>query len=340
MSAPGGERQGPGQEPGAQTTATDAAIAQILSDPEFMSRRLSDDLAEVAALGREGATADPELAAEQLVAAVRAQADRLGFRSPVAAATAALRHVGELPLAERGAEGPIGPYHRGASQTVADGGVVREWITEDAGIELVFHRRAAEPNDTGVLLEAAVRVEPTGEVFLTSYGWATRAVRQPTFSFDGTASGYVEQMLADLRAAGESPAAFERAMLMAYGGGVATYRDGPLPSEVTEPAQREVLRLAVEHVQLLGRYIEDAVDLAERGGLSDWAVACVRRSAAESLFAGFLGSATFELIDSDALTEWDEAIAEAARGLPAAPRRALVPGGTPGSHEWWLAEGR
>lgn len=352
MSSPGGQWRE--WEPSGRqqaNPAVDQVLAELMSDPDHLSRQLSQDLAAVAALGRTGGNVAPDLEPAELVTAVRAQADQLGFDSPVAAAAAALRHVGELPIAERaesastGEDGQppngaaaVGPYHRSASMTVADGEVVREWIDEAGRIELIFHREAREPNDSGVLVEAAVRVEPSGELFLTSYGWPTRAVDRPVFSFGGTAAGYLQQLFVDLAAAAEEPRLFERAMSMAYGVTVAVNREGSLPAEVLEPAQREVLRLVVRQAALLGGYLDDAISLAEDGGLAEWMTACVRRSAAESLFAGFLGSASFELVNSEALEELESAIAETAGELPTAARRALVPVDTPPSHDWWLAE--
>ncbi|MGH3656214.1 MAG: hypothetical protein ACRDUA_06110 [Micromonosporaceae bacterium] len=316
----------------------DPVVEQLRTDPDAMSRRLAEDLAAVRQLGRGGATADPDLEPEELVSAVRAQAGALTFESPVAAATAALRHGAELPYQERGGDRPFRPYHASASLTVSDGEVVREWLGSDGGIELVFRREAREVNDTGVLLEATVRVAGSGPVSLTSYGWPTRAVDLPVYHFGGAAEGYLRQLADDLATAGQTPALFERAMLMGYGFAVAQALRGPVPDEIAQAAQQQVVRLVVERLPMLGHYLEQAVDLADLGGQGGWLAGCVRRSAAESLFANFLGGVTFDLVEVDLLGELQQAIAEAAEGVPAPHRSALVPAGTPAGHTWWLAD--
>ena len=328
-------------------------VAAVLADPGIIQRRLDADLAAVAALGRGEVRVDPGAAAEALVLAIRESAEKLGFASPVAAAVAAHQHVDELPLAEREVGEPIEAYHRSAGRTVAKGEVMRELVGPDGGLRLVFHRRVAEPNHTHLRLEATVAVDTEGGVTLTAHGWPSVVADQPVHSFGGTAEGYAEQLVADLRLAversgsdGEEPdelgrdgnprarAHFERAMLMAFGFAVAQNRDGYLSEERLMPFQDDVVRLVAQGAGQLAAYLETAFDLAEQGGQHGWTGACVRRSAVEGLFAGFLGSATFELIDIDVLTELHEAIDEAAEDLA---RPGTPPADLPRyNHDWWV----
>ncbi|HEX6076684.1 MAG TPA: hypothetical protein VFZ32_15650 [Micromonosporaceae bacterium] len=282
--------------------------------PDSVSERLADDLARVAALGRGGARVERGLAGDRLVEAVRAQADRLTFESPVAAATAVLRHVGELPYNERESDCPIACYHRSASATVTVGDLVGE------GLDLVFVRRGEEPNRTGIRLEAVVRVAPSGVPHLVSYGWPTCTAGPPILNFAGHAAGYWRQLLADLRTH-HSPAGFERAMLMAYGGRVASLREGTLPGLAR---QREVLGLVARRLRQLAGYLGRSIHLAERGDPAGWTAASVRRAALESLFAGLLGSVAFDLVNADALAHLDRAIIDTGVSMPEPVRRSVA----------------
>lgn len=348
LEAPGGAEWEDGEDPAARFAEA------VLADPGIIQRRLDADLAEVAALDRGGVRVDPALEAEALVLAVRESADKLGFRTPVTAAVEANERVDELPLDERESARPIEAYHRSASLTVANGEVMRELVGPDSSLNLVFHRRVAEPNHTYLRLETTVGIDTGGGVRLVAHGWPTAVTDQPVHSFGGTAEGYAEQLVADLRVAvkdadsqteelealpgsGSDPLArahFERAMSMAFGFAVAQNRDGYLPEDRLMVFQDEVVTLVARSAGHLARYLETAFDLAEQGGLRGWTGACVRRSAVEGLFAGFLGSAAFELVDADVLTELHQVIDEAAEELakPGTPPADLPQY----NHDWWI----
>ncbi len=337
----------------------------LMPDREELSRRLASDLERVAAAGRARVPVDPSLAAEQLVEAVRATADRIGFATPVGAAVAVYGHAGDLPLQERATAGDeFVSYFASAGRTVAEGKLVRERVRHDAGFDLVFHRLGEEPNLTSLRLEAVVVVDRAGQAYLDAYGWPTVAVDESVVAYDGPAGGYVDQLLADLRAAVQPPTAtstagqpltaassaggaaavraggralFERGMLMALGSLAAQSRDGWLPQSRVAPAQDETLRLVAQAPALLSGYLDTAFQLAERGDPVSWTAGCLRRSAAEALFSGFLGSAAFEFVDSAALSALDDAL------RASAPDATLVtppPYGVPAGHGWWRPGGR
>ena len=339
---------GPEDEP---LDPAEVAAAELLANPEVIQRQLDADLAQVAEMGRGGVTVDPSLAVERLVLAIREQAEKLDFGSPVASALAAREHGEELPLGEWDPAAPIQAYHVSASRTVANGEVVRDHVGYDGDVNLVFHRRGAEPNDTTVRLEAVVSVGPDGAVRLSHYGWPTVAIEQPVHSFGGTADKYADQLVADLTEAvkrlgdapepdslaGVDPMArghFARAMLMAFGFAIAQHRDGYLPGDRLRELQDEVVPLVARGAVLLADYLEKAFDDGERGGLYGWTSACVRRSAVEALFAGFVGSAAFELIDAETLIELHQVIDDAAADLEQVGK---PPEGLPRyNHDWWF----
>lgn len=63
-------------------------------------------------LGRGGVRVDPAADVSELAAVVRAQADRLGFDSPIRAATLAKKRLRELRVTERVQGSGIAAYHR------------------------------------------------------------------------------------------------------------------------------------------------------------------------------------------------------------------------------------
>jgi hypothetical protein len=314
-----------------------------MPDREELSRRLATDLERVKAAGRGKVEVDPSLPAEQLVEAVRATARTIGFATPVGAAVAAHGHARDLPLAERAhPRDEFLGYFASAGRTVAEGKLVRERIRHDAGYDLVFHRLGEEPNLISLRLEAVVVVDRTGQAYLGSYGWPTAAVTEPVVAYDGPATGYVDQLLADFRAAGRPPggvedrALFERGMLMTLGSLAAQSRDGWLTPQQVAPVQDEALKLLARSPALLSDYLDLAYQLAQRGDPVSWTAGCLRRSAVEALFSGFLGSAAFEFVDAAALSALDDELRATARDLAAARTQVTPPPyGVPASHSWW-----
>lgn len=348
---PSGRQTTPATDPAPGDSSdlpAEAAVAALLADPDSVRQRLATDLAAVAATGRGEVRVDPSLPAEQLVLAVREQAHRLGFGSPTVAVVEAGEHADELPVSEREAAGTIEAYHHSAGRTVLNGEVVRELPRSD-GTSLVFHRQAAEPQFTSIRTEAVVGISSGGTAHLVGYGWPTVVTERPVHTFGGSPEGYAEQLVADLRRAAESGTAgnsltgdavdptarayFSRAMLMALGFVIAAHRDGQLPADRLVVYQHDVARLVATSAPLLVDYLEGAFDSAEQGGMIGWTTACVRRSGVEGLFAGFLGSASFELMDADVLIDLHRVIDAAAEALG---RVGKAPEGLPRSHDWWV----
>ncbi|MBA9006716.1 hypothetical protein [Thermomonospora cellulosilytica] len=288
------------------------------ADPGALSRRLDADVAEVRSLGREGARVDPAASPEETVAAVRAQAGRIGFRSPTEAAAASLRRLHELAVRERAAGPPITAYHAAATATIARGR-----FRGGADGRLVFHHDFAEPAGTTVTLEAAVRVDGDGALWLESFGWPAH-VPAPVYTFAGTERDRLAQAVADLR--GDGP--FDRAMLMVF----ATALPGP---PAADPDLRaELVDLVAGRRRDLAGYLVQTENQALAAPAHGRFGACLYRSALETLFEGYLGGAAFRLVDVDDVTELDDELRRVLADSDPPPKET-IPSGTPLHHWWW-----
>ena len=296
------------------------AAERLLADPQGLRDQLAADLAEVAALGRTGVRVDPAAEPRVVADVVRANADRLAFRSPVEAATLSLRRLRELPVAERGTGSPIGPYHAAASATVAHG----ELRSASRG-RLVFDRVGVEVAHTTVTLQAVVEVDPDGSAWLEAFGWPAEPDEAPIWVFSGAADEYLAQAESD--AASGMP--FDRVMAMVLGATVVGFD----PDGAREQRIRIAEAVAARRGELAA-YVADAETyaLAVRAH-GPWA-ACLYRSALEALFEGFLGGTAFSLIDMDEVEEIDEELRDAAPDVDPVPPGA-VPAGIPSHHWWW-----
>ncbi|MUN40410.1 hypothetical protein [Actinomadura litoris] len=284
-------------------------------DPAELSRRLGADVAEVEALGRTGARVDP--AAGDVPGQVRAQAARIGFESPVDAAAQSLRHIAELPAGERGSGSPIVPYHAAAGRTVAEGEVVAH-----SGGRVVFQRVAPVAAGVTVRLEAAVRVTADGDAWLDSFGWPLVETDAPVYAFNGSRAGYLAEAIAGLR--GDGP--FDQAMLMVFG--------TALGDDDDTARRKELAGLVAERPGRLAAYMSQAETYAESVRANGPYGACLYRSALESLFENYLGSATFSLVDQEDLDDLDEELREQIPEADALAPEAMPPG-TPVQHWWW-----
>ena len=286
-----------------------------------LRRRLAVDLAEVSALGRGEVHVDLAAEVSALVAEVRAQADRLGFDSPIRAATLAKKHLNELPAAERTPGSGIAAYHRAASRTLREGRVTAHHTSPTGEQLLTFHRAAEEAAGTTVTLEAQVRTEPDGTVWLDSFGWPTTPV--PVYTFTGGA--YFDQAVTDLA---DDTVPFDRAMLMLLASVLDT-APSPPDNEQRIAAAQQIARRR----QDLNGYLAQARNYAYAAFGREWFGACLYRSALEAVFENFLGSVAFSLVDMAEVDEVDRLLREL---LPEAPATtAAVPAGIPEHHWWW-----
>lgn len=306
-----------------QPSAEEAAAARILADPDLVRRRLAADLAAVEALGRGGIHVDVAADVAELAATVREYADRVGFQSPIEAAALSRRRLREIPVVEREAGTAIEAYHRAASRTLLSGEFVGHRKSEDSRL-FSFRRTADEAAGTTVTLEARVRVESDGAVWLDSFGWPVLSGDCPVYSFNESVQEYVAQALADLR---DGAVPFDRTMLMLLASTLGT-AGSPL-----EDGQRlEIAGELVQHGGLAG-YLYQTQTYARAAGEEGWFGACLYRSALEAVFENFLGSAAFSLVDMAVVDEIDEQLR---RRLPEAPASAAaVLSGIPEHHWWW-----
>ncbi|MEY9214915.1 hypothetical protein ABH917_004361 [Thermobifida halotolerans] len=193
-----------------QPSADEIAATRLAADPGRIRQQLMADLAEMSALGHAEVRADPAGDVPELVAVVRERADRLGFDSPVQTATLAKKRLRELPVAERGPGSAIAAYHRAASRTLRDGHVAAHQKSPDGDRHLLFFRTVEEATGVTVTLEARVRAESDGVVWLDSFGWPTTTA-SAVYVFTGPEGQYFDQAVADLR---DDTVPFDRAMLM------------------------------------------------------------------------------------------------------------------------------
>jgi hypothetical protein len=296
------------------------AANRMLADPQVVRGQLAADLAEIAAMGRGGVQVDPAAGSPMVAEVVRANADRLAFRSPVEAATLSLRRLRELPVAERGTGSPIGPYHAAASATVAHG----ELRSASRG-RLVFDRVAAEVAHTTVTLQGVVEVDADGSVWLEAFGWPAEPDGVPVWVFGGAAEEYLAQAVTDAR----SGMPFDRVMSMVLG--TASAWPGPVGTE----AQRiELAESVATRRGELAAYVSNTESYALAVRAHGPFAACLYRSALETLFEGFLGSAAVSLVDMDEIEEIDDELRDVVAEVGPVPPGA-VPTGIPSHHWWW-----
>lgn len=300
--------------------ADEAAANRMLADSQAVRSQLAADLAEIAALGRGGVQVDPAAGSPAVAELVQAQADRLGFRSPVEAATLSLRRIRELPVAERGTGSPIGPYHAAASATVAHGR-----LRSAAHGRLVFRRAAVEVVHTTVTLEAVVEVDADGQAWLAAFGWPEETGGEPVWVFGGAAEEYLAQAESDAR----SGMPFDRVMSMVLG--TASAWPGPVGTE----AQRIGLAESVAARRgELSAYVSNAESYALAVRANGPFAACLYRSALETLFEGFLGGTAVSLVDMEEIEEIDDELRDVVAEVDPVPPGA-VPAGIPPHHWWW-----
>ncbi|WP_242903166.1 hypothetical protein [Actinomadura terrae] len=301
-----------------------AAAGAPRIDPGELNRRLHADVAEIEAMGRTGARVDLAAGDASVPAQVREQAARIGFESPVDAAAQSLRHITELPAAERGSGSPIVPYHTAAGRTISEGELVAH--TTSAGArQVVFRRAAAVAADVTVTLEAAVRVTADGFAWLDSFGWPVVETDVPVHAFAGSRADYLGAAVTGLRQGGP----FDQVMLMVFATALGDFGDGG------DDARRgELAGLVGERPGQLAAYVSQAETYAESVRANGPYGACLYRSALESLFENYLGSAALDLVDQEDLDDLDEELRE---GIPEADSLApeAIPAGTPVHHWWW-----
>ncbi|WP_433325720.1 hypothetical protein [Spirillospora sp. CA-294931] len=290
-----------------------------VADPGRMQARLDADLHEVAALGRSGASVDLTLGDASIPEQVRQAAGLLGFESPVDAATQSLKHIDDLPADERGSGSPIGPYHRAAGRTVAEGELKAH--TTNAGVRrLVFQRVAPVAAGISVTLEAAVRIEGAGRPYLEAFGWTTRGA---VYTFGGTRGGYLTEALDGLR--GDGP--FDQVMLMVLATGLG------LPGDDDQAGRMPLAELMAGRGGSLGAYVSKAESYALAAGAGGAFGACLYRSALETLFENYLGGVAFSLVDMDDVNDVDEELRDRLPCYDPLPSEAVPPGIPP--HHWW-----
>ncbi|SKA10407.1 hypothetical protein SAMN02745673_02471 [Marinactinospora thermotolerans DSM 45154] len=305
------------------------AAERMLADPDAIRRRLDADIAEVARLGQGEVSIDPAAPRDVLMAEIRSQARRIGFDSPIAAATAAMRHIRELPVAERGSGSPITPYHEAAHRTLAEGELVAETTSPTGERLLVLQRVAEEAAGVTVTLRARVRIDPDHGTWLDSFGWPVDAPDVPVYSFTAGPAACLSQALADLR---DDTVPFDRAMLMVLGTATGT------PEAADERQRRDLALQFAGRPDDLDAYIARLRSYADDASGDGWFGACLYRSALETLFEGFLGGAAFALVDMSVIDDIDEDLREQ---LPLATGAspAAAPVGIPAHHWWWTASG-
>ncbi|MBB6174076.1 hypothetical protein HNR23_004136 [Nocardiopsis mwathae] len=302
------------------------AAQRMLADPDAIRRRMEADIAAVEALGRGEVRLDPAAGDEAVASAVRSLADRIGFDSPIEAATMSMRHLHELPVAERGPGSAIEAYLTAASRTIAQGQLVGNRGYPEGHRWLTFHRTAREAAGITVALEASVYVDADGSVRLFHFHWPTERPQTPVYAFGGTPERYMDQALCDLR---DHETPFDRAMLML----LANALGGPGTTAGHEQ-RAEIAELVAQRRGELSAYVTQAENYALAVRADRWYAACLYRSALETVFENFLGGAGFSLIDmqeiQDIDEELDDALPEVTDASPAA-----VPQGIPPHHWWW-----
>lgn len=307
-----------------------AEIAASRMSPDAVQRRLDADIAAVEGLGRRGARVDPA-ESESVLQQIRAQAGSIGFDSPIEAAAMSRRRIQEVPLPMLGGESLIADFHAAVTRVVADGEPVADTAAHEGGGTVVFHYTAEEAAGTTATLEAAVHVAGNGAVRLESFGWPRTRVHAPIHTFRGGTDAYLGQAAADLRHAAPH---FDRGMLMLLGAAVASGTAPPADSD----RAAAIAELLAGNRAALDVYVSAAEDYSlnsEHG----WYGACLHRSALETAFEHFLGSAAFSLIDMEEVNGIDEELQERFADPERLPLAATPPG-VPSHHWWWHPAGR
>lgn len=288
-----------------------------------MERRLQQDLDEIASLGRGGVRVDPGKGPKAVVKTLRESADRLGFASPIDAATHVLRRWDDLPSPGDG--NPIPVYHASASETVRAGRARTEKMSGGT-LGLVFERRVELTPLATMTLATRVTLDSDGTAHLADHGRPAPPIR-PVHDFTGTPEELLESARGDLSNP-EIP--LERSLLLLWGARIGS----------TELVGTQEQRLLVaEGAAVRGGEIRVLLDRAEQAAASpteEWYTACLYRSLLENLFEGFLGAVTFSLVDPEDIDGVDD---ELRRRLPEAEDAApgAVPSGVPEGHWWWRA---
>lgn len=282
---------------------------------------MEQDLAEVTALGRSGVRTEPGAEPRVVVETLRRSADRLGFASPIDAATHVMRRHRELPPSDD--QNPIRAYHASASRTVRTGRVRTEDVT-DTTVTLVFEREVSPLSLFKVTLATRVRLESEGIAHLTDHGWSAPPT-DPVHSFTGTPQELLERARIDLA---DKDIPLERSLLLLWGARIG--------SEELVGAREQRL-LVAEGAAVRGREIRSLLSRVEQeanGPTEGWYAACLYRSMLENLFEGFLGEVTFSVVTAEEIDSMDRelhtALAQAEKAVPKA-----VPVGVPETHWWW-----
>ena len=285
--------------------------------------RLEQDLAELAALGRGGVRVNPKEGPKAVVKALRESADRLGFASPIDAATHVLRRLDELPVAERG--NPIPSYHASASETVRTGRAKSKGVV-DGVLNLAFERAAPVTPLATVTLSTLVEIRGDGEAYLAEHGWPAPPSK-PVHSFTGTPEELLERARVDLA---DEEVPLDQSLLLLWGARIGA----------TDLVGTHEQRLLVaEGAGVRGGEIRSLLARTEQlatGPEEGWYAACLHRSMLENLFEGFLGSVTFAIVKPEDIDDVDEELKENLLQVEDAAPEA-VPSGVPEGHWWWRA---
>ncbi|OLT30409.1 hypothetical protein BJF83_24880 [Nocardiopsis sp. CNR-923] len=288
---------------------------------------MAADVEAVHALRQGGASLDPQADPEALTSQIRAAADRIGFESPVEAATLSKRRLVELPLLERGQGTKIEAYHSAASRTLREGALVVDSVGSDGTRNVELQRRAPETGLVRVTLSARVRLRADGTTWLDDFGWPGEPAR-PVHTFTGATEDFLAQARADLR---QENIPLDRVLLLLLG---ATLKEAHRPG--TDTQQIQIAEAIVARRGELNVYIRQAEDYALASGGQGWYAACLYRSGLENLFENFLGSAAFSLVDMEEIEDIDDELRDRLPGSTGADR-AAIPDGTPIQHWWWEA---
>ncbi len=303
----------------------EAAAARLIADPGLVQRRLSADLQAVAALNRGHVRLDPSAGTEALVSQVRDTADRIGFESPLAAATLSKRFSVELPLSERSPH-KIEAYHRAATRTLREGTLASDQPGSDRTRYLDFQRNAMEAGLVSLTLSARIHLVSDGSAWLDAFGWPN-SPKRPVHTFAGSPEELISQAQRDLQA---EDVPLERALLMLLG---ATLQSGN-ELDLTDTLRLQIAESVTNRRGELNICISRAEDYASASEDGPWYSACLYRSLLENVFEKFLGSATFDLIDEEELSELDNELSEKLPHAHTASASA-VPARVPEGHWWW-----
>lgn len=149
------------------------AADHLTTNSAEVEQQLSADRAKVAELGRGPVMIDATTPQNELLAAVIAKADSLGFRSNDAAAYHARKHHHELPRFEQLPADPLWAYHDSLRTTLVHGELAKQVPgVQGRSTRLVIHREAFGYSGDLAKFEAVVYVHQNGRVVLATYGKA------------------------------------------------------------------------------------------------------------------------------------------------------------------------